>query len=171
MEGAFAIWDPLLEELCVNQQVCVGLANQLLKRLTDITLVANAANAESEALYLWLVHLLEYKSIATAKFFATTIRATILKTCTLHPGFWTQKLAQEILAGDEDLKSVWQDLLAAAAISQQPGGADVADGAGGSETAGGDEDRSMLAQLDEIDDSVGWRRASTRPKKPIGVVT
>jgi hypothetical protein len=171
MEGAFALWDPLLQELCSSQQIYTGLANQMLSRLTDITLIADESSPESEALYVWLEHLLAYNSIAADRqHFLVTLRATLLKACTLHPGFWTQKLAELILAQDAELKSIWQDLVDAAAVSQQLSATDemgVTAGDGPSLEADKSESKRPKNQYA---DSVGWRRAPTRPRVPIGVV-
>lgn len=179
MNGAYLLWDGLLQALSTQQQFLPTLLKGMHARMNQLsTRHQFSHDPEKESLHHWLLH------IATSDAWSQIRRASksdvdsdLMTLCCLHPSYWSQALGEELLeAGDEAFTESWSDLLSASAM------------AGGSEgmgaetnTASPEVDMAEDAEVEgseEVDDGrsdagedlAAWREALMPPSVPIGVV-
>nr|POF14097.1 hypothetical protein CFP56_03121 [Quercus suber] len=178
MDGAFLIWDALIARLARDYE---AFPRMLVRRMFD-TLHADsprdeiAQDADKEAAYLWLVHLVDVEQAIFKPHVQESLRAELVKWCCLYPDHWTQVCGQKLLdAGDDFFQECWQDLLQASMLREHDG----------SEKSPRDEERmsmdaeepctpkrDMLTGASEDEDIPrDWARYAIAPNLPIGVVT
>ena len=167
MDGAYLIWDGLLSDLSLSTPGFLpSLVKRLLSGLADVADSSDEQDSRTEAIYLWIVHFLEagaYQGVVDAR-----LRTAVIKTCCLHPGYWTQILGQRILDQDEDLKLDWQELFEASLLRQDQDQPQEV-GAGSAIAA------FSKARVDEFasgrsNAACSWQRAPLQPRVPIGVI-
>lgn len=114
LDGAFLIWDPLLQEMSRDKKRFLQvLINSILHLLDQTPMHGADANADAEALCLWLIHFVDPQSWAVLVLAEKQlIRTHIVKWCCTHPGHWAQYLGAAILrSGGEEFERVWADIL------------------------------------------------------------
>ncbi|KAK4899429.1 rRNA-processing protein las1 [Elasticomyces elasticus] len=174
MAGAFTLWDPLLRRLARSQRTFVrALTESLLAQLAADT-AQSSGSAINEATALWLLHVLE---LASKDARDDDLKACVMRTCCLYPGYWMQMVGRQLLDGDELLSNDWQDLFEAGGLivvegrkasndKQEDGDAGV-EGMTGIISAKAGASRTLPPE-DEMA-ATGWRRAPFAPNVPIGI--
>ena len=169
MQGAYLLWDDLLQNLCSRQPLFLGcLLEALLAALTRHTLGQEArTDSGKEALHLWLLHI-TYSDVwlRSRQKTALDVPAWLVKQCCLHPGYWSQRLGEQIIEqGDDDFAETWSDLLAASSVTVATDEMEIDAVRGSSIPVSRDE-----AIVDDHDDGYGWRFEVMPRSLPIGVV-
>jgi len=113
MKPAFLIWDKLLQTVAANRQSFqTVLVESLLNGVTHVSPFDVDDDHEKSALLQWLLHLVTTSSWHTARFSSDDLRTTIMETCLLTPGFWSNKLASAVLrVSDSEFKELWEPLI------------------------------------------------------------
>ncbi|KAK3680264.1 rRNA-processing protein las1 [Recurvomyces mirabilis] len=174
IQGAFVMWDGLLSGICEEMfEFSSALVQALLSSFADNFSTGAEHDADKEAMYLWLLHLSTDPAtgtiVATAK---QSLQSEAIKFCCLHPGYWTQKLAENLLERNDELKDVWQELFVASILRNDAEVAD-ADAQMDEESLSSANPLRIPAQQlpDNIGGSfVGWQRSTLITKTPIGII-
>lgn len=167
LEGAFLIWDGLLQALVRARN---ALLMVLLRSILRVVSADSTTEAESEALSIWLLHLLTdkgwLKTISIPQQHSLCREA--MMWCCLYPGKWTQWTGDKLLeVEDEDFEEEWQEIFQASQLE------DAASSAADPEDVsmtGVSLDESQILQLSSAEEDPGWMRAPVFRKVPIGVV-
>lgn len=180
MNGAYLLWDSLLQELSKQQSKFLPL---LLKSMHAAMNQPSpwyqiSQDPGKEALHHWLLHIATSDAWAQARQHGDIeVDSQLMPLCCLHPSHWSHALGEELLeAGTEDFTESWSDLLVASSI----GGAVDMEAVGAAEST---QDVDMAefqtlqnsmpdedTQSDIVVDMAGWREALKAPTVPIGVV-
>ncbi|KAK4553867.1 rRNA-processing protein las1 [Recurvomyces mirabilis] len=174
IQGAFVMWDGLLSGICEEVSgFSSALVQALLSSFADNFSMDTEHDADREAVYLWLLHLTTDPGTGSIGARSKqTLQSEAVKFCCLHPGYWTQKLAESLLEGNDELKDVWQELFEASMLRKHAEVVDV--------DAQMEVDPVPVAdpvhipaqqRIDNIDGTfVGWQRSALIPQTPIGII-
>ncbi|KAK3622340.1 rRNA-processing protein las1 [Elasticomyces elasticus] len=174
MAGAFTLWDPLLRRLARSQRTFIRALTESLQAQLAADTAQSSGSAINEATALWLLHTLE---LATNGAMDGELKASVMRTCCLYPGYWMQMVGQRLLDGNEMLSNDWQDLFEAGGLTvaeeqkasydrQEAGDAGV-EGMTGNISGKAGASRTLPPE-DEMA-ATGWRRAPFAPYVPIGI--
>lgn len=169
LDGAFLIWDDLLQEIqSANKKFLRSLVSSLLHSISNSSAASPDKDAEKEAMCLWVAHLLADKTWASAVPERSQLQREALEWCCLHPARRTHFLGTTLLnGGNEALKADWEDLLAASQLGDADTIPDVSEGASSSAVVNSNEVESAM----DVDLELGsWLRAAGPVRAPIGVV-
>jgi len=161
------IWDALLLELSGRlPRFADRLITALLEAVSEISVVDPERDGDKEALSMWLMHVLKKRSGAL---YTRRRFEVVLEQCCLFPGYWSQRIGQEVLQiGDDDLRSDWEDLLNASTIVQTEGQAEIAV----TEASLSNLEHTFegVGPMMAATEGIGWSRAVLSPTTPLGVV-
>ncbi|KAK5689565.1 rRNA-processing protein las1 [Elasticomyces elasticus] len=172
MAGAFTLWDPLLRRLARSQRTFIRALTESLQAQLAADTAQSSGSAINEATALWLLHTLE---LATNGARDDELKASVMRTCCLYPGYWMQMVGQRLLDGDEMFSNDWRELFEAGGLFGSEGRRASND----KHEAGNDGVEEMtrnpsgvasraLPLADEMA-ATGWRRAPFAPNVPIGI--
>ncbi|KAI9667438.1 MAG: rRNA-processing protein las1 [Bathelium mastoideum] len=115
MTGAFAIFDPLL--LRFTDQLLVHFLEDLVTGLSALLTYPSERHIRRDALmdasHQWLLHILiseEWTAIHQGRHDFDDIKTTLIRECFLNPGFWTYRLARELLESSGESLHHWGPL-------------------------------------------------------------
>lgn len=181
MNGAFLMWDCLLSEFAKQQPFFLPLLVQsMLYPVNDST---GAHDAVSEALCLWLNHLLVDQAYAKARLRTKkNLPEFALRWCCLHPGHWSETLGASLLRdGVPELRENWMEVFEASKLQSEDEdvkmaldeGADVQkgdwnDGANVMKLA--TEGQGFVSATVRDNGLRGWQQSLILPSTPIGVL-
>jgi Las1-like len=113
MEGAYLIWDPLIQCLNTNRAHFVdALIETLFSSVTTLDSMFPEDVLSKECAYHWIKHLLGLDSNKRAHGFSNRRVNAVLQDCLLSPGYWTKKLAADIVSrGECHSSGVWPELV------------------------------------------------------------
>jgi hypothetical protein len=179
MNGAYLLWDALLQALSKRQHLFLSsLVNGMHTRLNQPSGYHNALqDPEKEALHLWLLHIASADSWSQARrSTGTDVEADLMTLCCLHPSPWSHAIGNALLeGGNEAFVDSWADLLSASAMA----GAmelEVADDAQDADMGETQEPADVMSEVETqpqpepVADLAAWREALKTPRVPIGVV-
>lgn len=125
LNGAFLIWDQLLQEIFAeHHQFLPCFVDRMLASIATLPATATRPeyDVDTEALGMWTLHLLESSKSGWGTALTASERQllqthTIMFCCT-HPGHWTHHLGVSLLhlAGSE-FQETWADILASSRVS------------------------------------------------------
>lgn len=175
LDGAFALWDPLINSIAYHDHhhFVPALVIRLQAQLVDTH--QSSRDVQCEAVALWLLHIQAYV-VSTPEY----VQVKTMRMCCLHPGHWTKVIGQALLELNEELHEEWRKMFEASMLAE--GGEKDVDATSGAEPARledvePDESeskdlslRSSVGGLSLIESFGGWRRAPFSPLVPIGVV-
>lgn len=169
LDGAFLIWDDLLQEIqSANKKFLHSLVGGLLRSISSASSASPEKDAEKEAMCLWIAHMLADKAWASAVPERSQLQREALEWCCLHPARWAHFLGTKLLhGGGESLNADWEDLLAASQLGDVDTIPHVSEGA----SSGAVVDSNEVESAMEVDLELGsWLRAAGPVRAPIGVV-
>lgn len=176
MGGAFLIWDELIGRLAREYD---HFLLALVWRMFDVTRTDSTthvvADAEAEATYLWLMHLVGDNHSVTGGEAKESLQADLMKWCCLYPGYWTRRSGQKLLDdGDEQFRDRWEDLFEASKLQEQDLVID-ASGGGWKMLVDTRDASSQVARVEASKDEHGgsrggWARTTIAPSLAIGMV-
>lgn len=156
----------------------MALAKQLVLALHESPTVSTKehwADEDKDAVFLWLRHILTWRSTLPEPVLAG-VRAETMKMCCLYPGPWTQKVGAQLLkTSDESFREEWEALFEASGLQ------DIEDSDAAAERDTAQDDMEVDQRVWEAtrcsekehnaSGGIGWRRAAITPQGlPIGVV-
>ena len=99
LDGAFAIWDPLLKQLATSQRNFLPvLVKCFLRALGDEAAVHPEQDPERDAQLMWLIHLFNSKEWAfVPAAVRRALRQQILKWSCVYPGNWVHMLGSTLV--------------------------------------------------------------------------
>ena len=159
MDGAYLIWDDMLQSLDRNIPSFSGnLIEALSISISKPSEMPPQNDTDKEAHALWLLHFAQTLAIAI-----DDRRDQVMQLCCLHPGHWSSFVGRRLLEDGEGLRETWQDIFDASILD------------GRLEDAGIDSVQAAgvdAMDVDGITDIGGgkWTRAAMPPSLPIGVV-
>ncbi|WPG99529.1 Hypothetical protein R9X50_00234400 [Acrodontium crateriforme] len=163
MEGAFLLWDELLAGLQAKQpSLLPTLVKKMLNTISQDSTADAATDTSKEALCLWLLRFLDSEISPGSQATVERLQSSAMRWYCLHPGYWTQRLGEEILGnGDEHFDDQWRTLFDASKldVTAAQADADVME-----------IEPSTVGGLDDECESRGWVRAAVPMRTPIGVV-
>jgi ribosomal biogenesis protein LAS1 len=115
MTAGYVIWDDPLQKLCIKRiPFYKSIVMTLMTELGSPTQTEPEADAEKEAIFHWLEHLListQWTRERKSYFVIEDIRPEIMELCLLYPTLWSQRLAKVLLKnGDEEFRRDWTDM-------------------------------------------------------------
>ncbi|OAX82992.1 hypothetical protein ACJ72_02652 [Emergomyces africanus] len=169
MEAVFSTWDAFLKELCRRQGTFLTtLSGELARVLVDENRAALEGDPYKEAIYLWLDHILNSTTWATARrlYFSTCY---LDAACHDASSYWARRLRSLIDLYSHNLER---------GVAEESIGQSISElGAGDGAMAVGQGDRSCETPVDMHDDldsdllrSYGWDVNGSWKYKPIGVI-
>ena len=177
LEGAYLIWDDLLQDISDRLSgFLAAFVRSLLLGLTSASTTDPQRDLDEEALAMWLLHILsgeEYFALGRGNKHSLYVEA--MKWCCLHPGHWTERIARELLnRGDGAFQADWNDLFEASLVRAEP----MTPEAGMPEKAlenrvGEFMDTEQITGMESREVNrvaEGWRRAVAPISVPVGIV-
>lgn len=166
MDGAFLIWDGLLQSISGHFLAFrLRLAQTMFEAITRPTESDPQADTDKDGLLAWLLHSMEGRGTNGH----TTRARETMKWCCLHPGYWTQMLGSRVLeTADEEVRSEWQEIFEASLISDR-NVASLLD-AGVTQSEADANAMDVEIKLEGRIARGGWRKAALPSSLPIGVV-
>ena len=185
--GAFLMWDSLLRKLGnMSTFFLQSLVEHMIAAMTACTASKNTSDVVKEAFSNWVHHICQgggsNRKVGVSKL---DVREYAMKLCCANPGFWTNRLGDELLAsGPEGFRDAWQSILDASKLHNgdfeeqaQAGSNVITTGGGGLLDVQISDGASVpnapetegVGEVDTDDGSGGWIRVSSPPKTPIGV--
>lgn len=176
IEGAYLIWDDLLQDISAHLHgFSSAFVRSLLQAMTTSASTDPQSDVNKEAFAMWVHHVL-----CSDKPFSHNHRddhaavVEAMRWCCLHPGHWTEHVGRELLeTGDGSFQAEWKDLFEASLVSR--GGEHVDVNVPGSDVEmqrGGIDDPARTSQVELVVDGAtgSWARAVAPVSVPIGVV-
>ena len=167
MDGAFLIWDGLLETLSRTlRQFPRTLSEAIFGAITQATETGSREDTDRDAWISWTVHLVQqFDPAARPK-----LGMDIMQWCCLHPGYWAGILGQRLLDdGDEGLSVDSKDIFEASLISGKDVDPKLEAREGATQPVADDmEMDSEDAETRAV--QRGWTKAARPCSLPIGVV-
>lgn len=110
LDGAYLIWDTLLCRLNAELQCFESLVEHMFQHMVQPSKADAKSDAFKAAMYDWILHVLT--STAWLSVCPHRVRqevwATTMTACMTQPGYWSKKLAKELLLeGDDDFQDEW----------------------------------------------------------------
>ncbi|KAK5118871.1 hypothetical protein LTR62_000080 [Meristemomyces frigidus] len=178
IHGAFVMWDILLRELSNRLTAFpAALVDALLLGLVEKDSLNDSQQPASEAMYLWLDHLLAGIDNGTGVLpgdMVQPLHIQAIRTCCLHSGYWTQRLGKQLVDSDPGLQEDWHELFEASIVHTDVEMADDHDvaipGAVADPSSSDALPQPLTNREHAASASVGWRRAAFSPSAPIGIV-
>lgn len=177
MNGAYLLWDALLQAISKRQHVFLSkLISGMHTRLNHPSGYHNALqDPEKEALHLWLLHIASADAWSKVRrSIGTDVEADLMTLCCLHPSPWSHAIGNALLeAGNEAFAESWADLLTASAMAgsmEVDVAIDAHDADMGEIQGPADTVSDAESQPEPVADLAAWREALKTPRVPIGVV-
>ncbi|QIW94692.1 hypothetical protein AMS68_000210 [Peltaster fructicola] len=163
LDGAFLIWDDLLQAMCQQQRFISPLTAALLNAIASEE--DQYDDSQREAYALWLSHICCSAEWESALEHVEDTRRAVMKSCITHPGVWTSVVAESLItAGDDAFVKAWKPFLDAARLMEDD------------EDAVDQNDQMLDIKRDSVvvDPAEkllgGWHRAVLAPTTPLGVI-
>lgn len=119
IDGAYLIWDPLLQVIAQRQKRFLQtLVHSLLACFSSDTAHPPEKGLQKEAFMLWALHVLSYRvhsGHGTSD--QPTLQRECMKWCCMNPGYWSTKLGESLLQViDTNFASEWREIFEASQL-------------------------------------------------------
>lgn len=176
LQGAFLIWDQLLQAIVKERRAFVrALVRSLLASVARLS-ATQADDAEPEAMAMWVNHILSTREWArcTSEAERSILCKDVIKQCCVHPSRWANWLGKELLEREGgNLEEEWRDVFEAS----QLGDAETQIlseysqlNPGRSQEPGDASEVALPARTVDSSKLSGWTRLAVPPTTSIGVV-
>ena len=181
------MWDSLLRKLGnMSTFFLQSLVEHMIAAMTACTTSEVPSDVVREAFCIWVHHICQgggsSRKVGVSKL---DVREYAMKLCCANPGFWTNRLGDELLAsGPEGFRDAWRSILDASKLQNANAEehaqsvSEVTIAEGGSFLDAPVTDNAAVShaletqgacEVDTGDGSDGWIRGSLPPTTPIGV--
>ncbi|KZF26631.1 Las1-domain-containing protein [Xylona heveae TC161] len=113
MEAAFAMWDDFLKYLTGRERDFLSaVLEEMAAMLVQPSRLDIKIDAYREAVYLWLIHLLESDTWKARRRRCFSSVRSVIATCIMSPNHWTRRVSTRLVeSGSQELKDEFGELV------------------------------------------------------------